>query len=231
MKWLKLKGEEHKAALITIAQAKRREIQDEQKKQAAAVLESKLEQRSKALDKVRIKHIKHQQLVKDLMTYDLITTVEQLNRRVASIVCLSIPKVVKETEIKEMVKRQVMIRKHVHNQKGIAIPSTLRGKPKPVDQLLADLKQVLCQHVHVQRTASASSGHQQLYTIFDRPSLLVGVKIKHQFEEDGSLTWYKGIITRYNKQNFFVHYDTEENCVFTFNDLKEDFLSGDLWIL
>ena len=40
-----------------------------------------------------------------------------------------------------------MHRKHVHNHKCIAIPSTLSGKPKPVDQLLADLKHVIYQRV------------------------------------------------------------------------------------
>ena len=40
-KWLKLKGEEYKAALITISQAKRREIQREQKQQADVILEIK----------------------------------------------------------------------------------------------------------------------------------------------------------------------------------------------
>ena len=36
-------------------------------------------------------------------------------------------------------------------RKVLLIPSTLRGKPKPVDQLLVELKQVILQHVHVQR--------------------------------------------------------------------------------
>ena len=42
-KWLKLKGEEHNAALITTSQAKRREIQREQKQQAAVILENKVQ--------------------------------------------------------------------------------------------------------------------------------------------------------------------------------------------
>ena len=75
MKWLKLKGEEHKAALVTISQAKRREIQRERKQKAAVITENKVQQRSKALELARTKHIKHQQKVKHLTIYDLITTV------------------------------------------------------------------------------------------------------------------------------------------------------------
>ena len=149
------------------------------------------------------------------MGYDLIVTVAELNRRVANITCLSIPKAVKETELKEIVKRQVMIRKYVYKQKGIAIPFTLKGKPKPVDQLLAELKQViLCQHIRIRkRTTNDSARRQQLHTLFERPSLLVGVKIKHRFEEDGCFTWYEEIITHYKKQNFLYTSMLQENIV------------------
>ena len=75
-----------------------------------------------------------------------------------------------------------------------------------------------------------------LHVLFDRPSLLASCRIKHRFEQDGSLVWYEGEIVSCRKQLVRVHYpETYEMCQFTFNDtfneIKDDFYSGDLWIV
>ena len=77
-----------------------------------------------------------------------------------------------------------------------------------------------------------AQAHQQLFTIFKKPSLLKGVHIKHRFEEDGELKWYDGIFTRINKKEAMVSYDgSKEEYHFSLEEIKEDFFSGDLVIL
>ena len=73
---------------------------------------------------------------------------------------------------------------------------------------------------------------QLLYTIFDRPSLLVGVKICNRFKEsDGSLKWYKGLITTYKRQQFAISYDgSAESYQFTIEEIQEDFCNGDFYV-
>ena len=227
-----MRGEEQKASLISLAQARRKVIQEEAKQEASCILEKKLQKRTKALEKAKEKLIRHEH-IKDLMSDTLITSTDELDRRMASITGLSIPKVVQEAEFRRLIKRQVMLHTKVYKQKGVGIALTEKGKPKPVLQLVAELSEIiLSRPVRVHRRTVDPGLHQQLYTLFEKPSLLTGVKIKHRFEEDGSLTWYEGVITSYKRQQFTVHYkDTGENCFFTVSELKEDFLSGDLWIL
>ena len=72
--------------------------------------------------------------------------------------------------------------------------------------------------------------HQQLYVVFEKPSLLNGCEIRHQFEDGETLTWYKGKIINYKNQHFQVYYlETDETCEFTISELKDDFYAGDLW--
>lgn len=48
--------------------------------------------------------------------------------------------------------------------------------------------------------------------ILKRPEMLVGQRIKHQFEVDGTLKWYEGTILNMNEQTreFEVLYDDED---------------------
>lgn len=70
--------------------------------------------------------------------------------------------------------------------------------------------------VRVRRLQEES--HQQLYLIFNKPSLLNGVKFKHRFE-DGSLKWYNGHISYRGRLNLYYH-ETDENCQFLVEELK-----------
>ena len=108
---------------------------------------------------------------------------------------------------------------------------TERGKQRPLSMILRELKQIIVNKpVRVQQLQAGS--HQQLYLIFNKPSLLNGVKFKHRFEEDGSLKWYEGHISSYRggRLNLYYH-ETDENCQFLVEELKEDFYSGDFYIM
>ena len=69
----------------------------------------------------------------------------------------------------------------VFQQKGIKINITEKGKPRPVSELLKDLLEVKTRPVHVKRKEQTNAVHQQLYVVFEKPSLLKGVKINHRF--------------------------------------------------
>ena len=59
------------------------------------------------------------------------------------------------------------------------------------------------------------------------PEELVGREIKHRFEnEDGSLTWYDGLVIGVNNmESEVLYYGEEDVCEF---DLLHDFAKGDL---
>ena len=52
--------------------------------------------------------------------------------------------------------------------------------------------------------------HQPLYTIFKKPSLLKGVHVRHRFEENDELKWYKGVFVLINKQEAIVCYNESD---------------------
>ena len=58
------------------------------------------------------------------------------------------------------------------------------------------------------------------------------MKIRHRFDENGSLHRYEGNITAVRGSMLTVYYkETDEHCQFTLGDIKEDFISGDLIFL
>ena len=65
--------------------------------------------------------------------------------------------------------------------------------------------------------------------ILKAPQKLVGHEIKHRFEnDDGSLTWYDGLVIGFNDVEFeVIYYGEEDTCEF---DLLSDFSKGDLQI-
>ena len=94
------------------------------------------------------------------------------------------------------------------------------------------MKQVIVNNPIRVRVLPQAENHQQLYIIFNKPSLLSGVRFKHRFEEDSSLRWYEGHVTSYRAGQLYLYYhETEENCQFSLEELKEDFYSGDFYIL
>ena len=150
----------------------------------------------------------------------------------ANITSLSIPKSLQDTELRQLVKTQKLLRTLVFNQKGIHLSMSAKGKPRPVSELLKDLATIIStKPVRVRRKDQAQV-RQQLLTVFKKPSLLKGVHIKHRFEEDGELKWYEGTFTRINKKEALISYDgSKEEYHFSFEEIKEDFSLGDLVIL
>ena len=162
----------------------------------------------------------------------MITSIAELDAQVATITSLSIPKSVQDAELRELVKIQKLLRTLVFNQKGITLSMSAKGKPRPVSVLLKELATIIStKPVRVRRKGQAQA-HQQLLIIFEKPSLLKGVCIKHRFKEDGELKWYKGIFTRINKKEAMISYDeSEDEYHFSLEEIKGDFFSGDLIIM
>ena len=163
----------------------------------------------------------------------LVSSIDQLNQRVTEIHRLSIPMVLKDAEVKKLVQRQVLLRTTVFQQKGVKIPLSSKGKSREVSELLDDLEKIIRERpVRVRRKQNIEQSHQQLFTIFEKPSLLKGVKIRHRFQDDGVLRWYEGTITSIKRTMFNIHYhETDEECDFLLTDIKEDFFGGDLYIV
>ena len=128
-----------------------------------------------------------------------------------------------------------MLRFEVFHQKYAKIALTERGTCKSTSQLLTELGNVIKNNpLSVKQKDQTTSDHQLLYVLFDKPTQLVGVKFIHRYEDEESSEecWYDAIITSYKKKAFNVYYPaTKENCTFIVDDLKEDFLCGDLRIV
>ena len=232
MKWLKEQGEKQKQALVTLAQEQRRTVLHEFREDSKYVFERKLEQRSKAIESARAKFKEKEKKIQAIQSHQLITSVAELDALVANITSLSIPKSLQDAELRELVKLQKLLRTLVFNQKGINLNMSAKGKPRPVSALLKELATVIStKPVRVRRKDQAQA-YQQLHVVFKKPSLLKGVRIKHRFEEDGELKWYEGIFTRINKKAAMITYDGDkEEYHFSLEEIKEDFFSGDLFVL
>ena len=232
MEWLKSQGEEQKSTLIALAQQRRHLVIEKSKNDAKQLFDKKIGHRAKLIEKGREKAKKIAAAIEDLRTDVLITTIEDLQKREAAIVSLSLPEKVQEAELKALVKRQIQLRIKVHKQKGIQLLLTVNGKAKCASMLLKELLDIILKYpIHVE-VHSKEPCHQMLYVLFDRPSLLASCRIKHKFEVDGNLIWYDGEIVSCRKQQVKVHYpETHEICQFTLNEIQDDFYSGDLWIV
>ena len=232
MEWLKTQSREQTQTLIALAQERKNVVQEQTKREQQDLFKKKLVERKKTLEKARKRELLLQDKIEDLKSEILITSEEELNLRVENISSLSIPPPLKDAEVKKMVQRQVQLRTTMFKQKGLRVNMTERGKPRPLSMILRELKEIIVtKPVRVRRLQEAGN-HQQLYLIFSKPSLLSGVKFKHRFEEEGSLRWYKGHISscRRGQLNLYYH-ETDENCQFSVEEIKEDFYSGDFFIL
>ena len=56
------------------------------------------------------------------------------------------------------------------------------------------------------------------------PSLLVGMEIRHRFEDEDGLTWYDGLVIGVANMEFEVIYSGEEDIC----DLLQDYMKSDL---
>ena len=232
MEWLKAQGQQQKKTIIALAQARRELVQKETRKEKQELHEQKIAERKKIIEAAVERERKRYHIIQELKSDPLVSTVDALNQRVTMIMSLSIPQSIKEAELKTMVRRQVQLRTQVFQQKRVKIVFTVKGRPKTSSELLKELSAIIVSAPVRVRRKEETVKHKQLYVVFDKPSVLTGVKIRHQFQAtDGTLQWYDGVITSYKRQNFTIHYEaTAENCEFTVDELKEDLFSGDLWI-
>ena len=234
MNWLKEKNKKQKQTLIALAQARRNAVQKETKEEKKYLFQKKCEERKRIVEQSQLKEKQIKKQLDDIKYEFLIPPVKELDLRVASITSLTIPKTLQDAELKKLIQRQVQLRTLVYQQKGIKINMTEKGKPRPVLELLKDLSTIITERpVRVRKKESTHLAHQQLFVVFSKPSLLKGVKIKHRFNEGGSLRWYEGTIISSTRDKWLtVHYhETDEKCLFTLNEIEEDFFSGDLYIM
>ena len=113
-----------------------------------------------------------------------------------------------------MVKTQKLLCTLVFNQKGINLSMSVKGKPKVISELLILKELATIIHtkpVHVRRKDQAPA-HQQLFTIYKKPSLLKGIQINHRFEEDVECIWYEGTFNRINKKEVHKYFNYIKYC-------------------
>ena len=233
MDWLKLQGEEREQALVSLAQQRRKDVVLEIREEAESLHKAKLEGQRREVRKAQEREKVRLDKLDSIKDETLVSSIDQLNQRVTEIHRLSIPMVLKDAEVKKLVQRQVLLRTTVFQQKGVKIPLSSKGKSREVSELLDDLEKIIREiPVRVRRKQNIEQSHQQLFTIFEKPSLLKGVKIRHRFQDDGVLRWYEGTITSIKRTMFNIHYhETDEECDFLLTDIKEDFFGGDLYIV
>ncbi len=134
-----------------------------------------------------------------------------------------------KTEITRLLKLQINFRHKVLGQTHSDI-SVFRfsqsGRKFTNDELKDNLHQLL-----PTENDDSSPTKASLDDIVKQPQLLVGLRIKHRFEEDGQMIWFLGTVKHFCAQSkmFTVLYDDElETCNFS---LLDDIISGDLLIL
>lgn len=185
------------------------------------LIKVKLQERTRVIEKGQERKKKQLDKLDEIKLEPLVTSIEELNQRVTSITSLSIPKPVQDAEPKKLVQRQVQVRSMVFHQKGIKLNMTEKGKPRHVPELLQDLSKVIKERpVCIRRKEQTCPVHQELYTTFEKPSLLKGVKIKHRFDMGGFLEWYEGTIKSVRNNKFTIYYkESDETCQFTLDDI------------
>ena len=236
MQWLHSQNEEKIHDIVKTALEQSSKVRHEIEAEKKLLLEKKITERQKIIKKAVKKQEKYYNEIQELKSDPLIMSIDTLNQRVTNITSLSIPQSIKDAEIKSLIKRQVRLRCEVFQQKMAKIFFTEKGKSKTLSKLLQELSNIIVKSppLSVCRTEEiVESDKQLLRVVFDKPSLLTGVKLKHRFQDDdGHLQWYEGVIMSYKRSSFTIFYEeTKEECTFTVNEVREDFSLGDLWIL
>jgi hypothetical protein len=144
-----------------LAQARRRIHIAEEKRKKEELLKEKVENRLVAIKQAEQKEIKPCRLVESLKTDKLITTIEELNR-VNLIFQLSIPRLVKEAEVRNLVKRQTQIRSCVYRQQ-LTLHLSHKGVNKSTDILLEELRKIIISKPISALIACTSSSTESVY--------------------------------------------------------------------
>ena len=92
------------------------------------MLQRKLDERRKAIEKGHLKEKQREKQLDDVKSEPLVSSINELDLRVSKITSLSIPKTLQEAELKKLVQRQVQLRTMIFQQKGIKINTTEKGK-------------------------------------------------------------------------------------------------------
>ena len=231
--WLHKHEKAEKQNLIALAQRRGQAVFKEKQQEKERCLNQKIKRRAEAIELAKQKHSKSDKVIEMLKLESVISSIKELKDHVEEIRSLSIPESIKIAEIKKLIKKQAQIRSYVYHQ-PVTIIFSHHGVVKSDAQLLQELSKIIKQHPinsKIQDDCALPSNHQQLSVLFDKPSLLVGVKLKHRFIVDGKEQWFKGHIKSYRKRKFSILYDPEELSDFTLDEIKDDYFNGDLWIL
>lgn len=116
MEWLKNQAGELKVNLITLARKKRKQHEDQKKQDAKLLVERKMHQRAELVKRGKKKKEKGEALVQDLRKTPLFATVKELELRKRTLLSLSLPLSLKESELRVLIKRQIQLRKRFINK-------------------------------------------------------------------------------------------------------------------
>ena len=186
MEWLKSQTADQKELLISLAQSRQREFEKVKRCKSKSLLKQKVASQIKAVEKGKLQYEKTLQVMQELKSEQLITSADELKSITSHINSLLLPQVLKENELRSLVKRQVKLRRCLYHQ-TIKFSMMQEGNRKPVDELLRDLDALIRSNPVTVRVRRAQPAHQELTEIFKKPSLLAGVKFRHRFNVDGKL--------------------------------------------
>jgi E1A/CREB-binding protein len=140
----------------------------------------------------------------------------------------SLAQISKKSDKIQALKLQIKFRDKVLNQTNIdrsVFKFSHQGKAYSINQLTENLCQLF------EETSSFTA--PSLEQVSMQPEVLVGKRIKHQFEVDEKLIWYDGVVMKLvdkARKMFEVVYDEENEEVYHFT-LLDDIATGDLLIL
>jgi hypothetical protein len=147
----------------------------------------------------------------------------------------SLERLTKISDKKQALKLQINFRRKVLCQSyhdSSVFKFSQNRKQHSVDRLKQNLFQLLSdQETSSDKNDDSPAASQCHEDILSQPELLVGLRIRHRFEEDGKLSWFEGTVLEMNSesQEFKVIYEGEDDpCWFP---LLEDMSAGDLLII
>jgi len=154
----------------------------------------------------------------------IISSIDELDQLLADIDEIDEESSQKKNKRKlKILKEQVRARKKVLNQK-VPITFSHLGKPRPLAEILQELRQFIGTHDKHQNCSAAPDAD---------PLSLVGKHILHLFidKDSGCEHWYEGYILSYHPQSNkheIAYVEEEDSCFF---DLTEDIQGGDIKFL
>lgn len=216
IQWLDELPYDQQSAIIDLAVKKRETVNAETQERSKSIESQRKERMVQHHNQQEIRRKKLELEKSHLRQVQVFLSSEQLHEAIKKIADNeSMTSAAKKKEIKILLSSQVKVRKKLLGQ-NITIKFSQSGRPRPLSEISQELSHFIDESF--------------ISTIIADPSLLVGHRIDHKFQENETEKWYSGSVVDYDlgsKVHEVVYDGEQDHC---FYDLKIDLLNGDLKI-